>query len=218
MDQIPDTVEPISLRAYAKSRQARGLPGNSPMAVSNAVKFGRLVKCVVRDRHDQPKISSVELADQEWEANTDSVKRENAAGSIPVLTNSPKPRPVGKGATEFKTLDDELPVPDMDNPPEPVIEKDPENGHETVASATQREKHWKANLAELNFREAAKELVPAIDVERRLIAVFTSCKSRLLAIPSRALQALPHLVAADLLVLEELVREACEDLSEGKTT
>jgi phage terminase Nu1 subunit (DNA packaging protein) len=50
----------------------------------------------------------------------------------------------------------------------------------------------------------------------RLVSVFTACKTRLLAIPSRARQALPHLVAADLGVLEALIREALEDLVEAK--
>ena len=55
--------KPLSLRAYAKRK------GVSPEAVSKAITSGRLKESVVRVR-DQPKIADPELADREWEANT----------------------------------------------------------------------------------------------------------------------------------------------------
>lgn len=67
----------MSLRAYAKHR------GVTPMAVSLAVKDGRLVRCVARDAHGAPKITDAALADQEWDANTDANKRMAAAGGDP---------------------------------------------------------------------------------------------------------------------------------------
>ncbi len=177
----------ISCRAYAKRR------GVSAMAVSEAIKNGRLVKSVTRDENGLPKIADPDLADAEWEANTDVSKRIAAAGGV--VESSP--RVVTVNATDVEVLGDAL---------GPI---------DTIATATQREKHWKANLAELKFKEAAGELVPAKDVERRFVDVFTQCKTRLLSIPSRARQALPHLVPGDLVVLEGLLREAIEDLQES---
>ncbi len=83
----------------------------------------------------------------------------------------------------------------------------------TVSGAAARQKYWQAKLAELKFRQESAELVPAKDVSARLVAVFTQCKTRLLGIPSRARQALPHLTVADVAALENLVREALEDLA-----
>jgi hypothetical protein len=84
-------------------------------------------------------------------------------------------------------------------------------GMSTVEAAT-ADKFWKAKLSELKFRQEAGELVPAADVEHRLEDVFLSCRTRLLGLPSRARQALPHLTLEDLAVLEGLVREALEEL------
>lgn len=173
------------------------------MAVSEAIKNGRLVKSVVRNEFDQPKIADPDLADREWEANTDSTKRMNAAGGVdPMFGTATLGAPIPPERFED---DDGEPVP-------PKRELD-DSGAETVASATQRLKAAQADLAELKFKEAARELVPARDVEARLVSVFTSCKTRLLAIPSRARQALPHLTNADVASIETLVREALEELT-----
>ena len=166
------------------------------MSVSVAVRDGRLSKSVVRDEHGQPKIGDPDLADREWEANTDPVKRATAAGGVNVPLRYAPPVEELEADAPVKQFDDE--------------------GAETIGSATQRLKAAQADLAELKFREEAGKLVPARDVEMRLVTVFTACKTRLLAIPSRARQALPHLVAADLGVLESLIREALEDLAEAK--
>jgi P27 family predicted phage terminase small subunit len=58
---------PLSLRAYAKRR------GCSVEAVSRAIKAGRLVASVVTV-DGSPKIADADLADQEWDANTDHSK------------------------------------------------------------------------------------------------------------------------------------------------
>jgi len=84
-----------------------------------------------------------------------------------------------------------------------------------LADASAREKHWRAKLAELKFKEAAGEVVPAAGVRAELEGVFRSCRTRLLGIPSRARQLLPGLSVADVGVLEGLVREALEELASG---
>jgi hypothetical protein len=40
------------------------------MAVSLAVKNGRLVKCIARDKFGRPSITDADLADQEWLGNS----------------------------------------------------------------------------------------------------------------------------------------------------
>jgi phage terminase Nu1 subunit (DNA packaging protein) len=61
-------------------------------------------------------------------------------------------------------------------------------------------------------REAG-ELVPVRDVEILYGTRVVSARTRLLSIPSRAKQRLPHLSPSDLAVLDELIREALEELS-----
>ena len=182
----------MSLRQYAKRR------GVSAMSVSLAVKAGRLSASVVRDEHGQPKISDPALADQEWDRNTDSQKRVNAAGGVDPAV--------------LRIDDTDRLAPFRAEPRAGVVE--PQG--DSVATATERLKSAQADLAELKFAEAAGELVPAKDVETRLVNVFAACKTRLLAIPSRARQAAPDLTAAQLELIEKLIREACEDLTEAR--
>lgn len=85
----------------------------------------------------------------------------------------------------------------------------------TMVEAAVAAKFWDARLKELKYREAAGELVKASEVKAKLADVFSVCRTRLLAIPSRARQVLPHLTLSDLATIEGLVREALEDLSEG---
>lgn len=61
---------PISLKEYAKSRKARGLPGGSTTAVSRAIRSGRLTARSVVLVDGDPKILSAAAADEEWRANT----------------------------------------------------------------------------------------------------------------------------------------------------
>lgn len=168
----------MSCRAYAKRR------GVSAMAVSGAIKEGRLRLSVVRDAFGQPKIADPDLADREWAAHTD-------------YTDSPQ-----------------LAAPAVAVAPAPDVGDVPPG--ETVATAAARAKHWEAKHRELKYREAAKELIPKREVVAAVVADYTACKTRLLAIPSRARQALPHLSHADMVVIEDLVREALEHLAGEK--
>lgn len=149
------------------------------MAVSNAIKEGRIAPPAVIYVDNQPKIADVALADQQWARNTDPVR---AANGVQARTVTPLP------------------------PAAPVV------GEESAQSATERLKSAQADLAELKRDEMAGELVRASDVRKRLEEYIAACKTRLLAIPSRARQALPHLVNADVLEIENLVREALEEL------
>lgn len=175
---------PLSLREYAKRR------GVSAMAVSRAVKSGRLTQSVVRDEGGDPKIADPELADREWEAATDLSR---APGYVKERADARRPEDAGF-------------------PPPPPTSERVEGEVGGLAEETAREKHWKANLAELEFREREGQLVEAKLVEDQLATVFAQCRTKLLAVPSRARQSLPHLTAGDIAILEDLQREALQDL------
>jgi hypothetical protein len=194
MTQIPDA--PITQAAYARHRAAAGLPGATKVAVGRAVKSGRLSGSLVMV-DGVARVRDVALADREWEANTDVSMRLRAQGfttpaaALAALMPRAEPAP-----------------PTIDAPPT----EEPE-GTDPADFQAQRLKKERAlaSMAELKYREAALQLIPARDVERQLTGYLSSCKTRLLAIPSRAKQDLPHLTTTDLAVFERLVREALEE-------
>jgi hypothetical protein len=75
--------------------------------------------------------------------------------------------------------------------------------------------YWQARQAELDYREAAGELVPVADVKAKLVNVFHVSRTKLLTLPSRA-KTLLGLSAAQVVKLEALTRELLEDLAAGK--
>lgn len=166
----------MSLRSYAKRR------GVSPMAVSLAVKSGRLSKSVARDENNQPKISDPELADQEWQTNTDY-----------------SDAPLCAGASETSAATDVAPSADL---PDDL----------TVSSAAARQKHWQAKLAEQKFQVAAKQLLDASEVKREWTDILSQTRTKLLSVPTMLKQAIPHLTTDDVLLVEKIVRDALQDL------
>jgi hypothetical protein len=85
-----------------------------------------------------------------------------------------------------------------------------------LGDARARHELAKAQLAEIDLAERRGELVKVAELDGKLASLFTSCKTKLLGIPSRARQADPTLSTVQIALVEELVREALEDLAEGK--
>lgn len=107
-----------------------------------------------------------------------------------------------------------VPFEKRDPAPAPAPAVDAPEPIESTVSAAARSKHWEAKHRELKFKEAARELVPASEVREEVSAAFANCRTRLLEIPTRAKQALPHLTLVDVAALEAVVREALEALAE----
>ncbi|NRD51195.1 hypothetical protein [Corallococcus exiguus] len=173
------------MRAYARHR------GAHHETVRAAIESGRLRESV-RDG----KVVDVALADREWARNTSyseapiSVRereaaRELAASKAPAAGPRPAPLPA-------------------DVPPDSELSSN---------EAARIKTYWQARQAELDYRQEAGELVPARDVRAKLEDVFRTCRTHLLGVPSRARQAMPHLTASDVGTLENLVREALDELA-----
>jgi phage terminase Nu1 subunit (DNA packaging protein) len=95
----------------------------------------------------------------------------------------------------------------------------PSNGDDGPTSLTEAsaiEKRWKGKIAELEYRKRAGELAELGDLEARLVNVFAAVRTRLLGVAARARQRIPDLTAADVQVIDEIVREALEELSRWK--
>ena len=161
------------------------------MSVSEAVKAGRLVKSVTRDEHGQPKITSFELADQEWLANTDAQMRLNAAGG----------------------REREVPTPPTPRPTPPEPEEPAGDGEVTLANASARGKLWDARHKELKFRREAQTVADVTGFKAEFGELLSQARTKLLGLPTRAKQEIPELTLPGLAKLEGLIREALEDLT-----
>lgn len=179
---------PWSLRAYARHR------GTSAVSVLRAIRKGRLKASLVHDAKGHAKIADPALADAEWAANTDLSR---APGYVRERADR---RVAAHAPAEPASVDLTEPL--------------------SLTEASAREKAWKAKLAELDYRKKNGELVEVADIEardRRLearhVEVYQQCRTKVLAVPSKAKAALPHLSASDVRVIDALLREALEALA-----
>ena len=179
----------MSLADYAKRR------GVSAMAVSKAVAAGRLTASVVRDARGAPKIADPELADREWEANTrQRIERTASAPTARVLRLVP---PVAPSTVA-----------------EPLVARAPRGSAATTdynESRARREAAL-AGIAELELTKRRGDLVQVNEARADVVARFTLVRTRLLGVPSRVAQRLPHLAGEVVPVLDALLREALEEL------
>jgi hypothetical protein len=197
----PETVQggPLSLRAYGRHRESLGLAGASAVAVSRAIDRKRLVKSVIVV-DGVPQIASAELADQEWAENTDLSR---APSSVRVKSG---------GVTSSMAVTPDAPVTDV----KPVTPSAPTRGKRgnTLVEASTREKNAKADLAELEFFEKTKEVIPAKAVAETWAEMVVQMRAAVLSVPSKAKTALPHLTHADLATLNDLLCQALEGLAQ----
>ncbi len=84
-----------------------------------------------------------------------------------------------------------------------------------LAESRARREAAEATLVEIELAEKRSELLPAKDVESRLVNVFAGCKTKLLGVPSRARQRDPSLTGPQVALFDTLIREALEDLAGG---
>jgi hypothetical protein len=175
---------PLSLSAYAKRR------GVSHVAVSKAITAGRLSASVVRDERGAPKIADPELADREWAANTRP--RIDHATEGPAEQEPPRARRAAPSAAS-----------------EEGARPKPPDYNESRA----RRESALADMAEIEVAERRGELVPVNEARADVVSRFTVVRTRLLGVPSRVAQRLPHLAGEVVPILDELLREALEELA-----
>lgn len=87
-----------------------------------------------------------------------------------------------------------------------------------LAEASAREKNARANIAELEYRTKAGQLIPAAAVESAWIEMVTQMRAAMLAVPSKAKAFFPHLTHAELAQLNDLICQALEGLADKGTT
>lgn len=72
-----------------------------------------------------------------------------------------------------------------------------------------------AELAELALAQRRGEVILIADARRDVMEKFAIVKARILAVPARAAQRLPHLASAIMPVFTELLHEALEELADN---
>jgi len=78
-----------------------------------------------------------------------------------------------------------------------------------------RTEHLKAELLELDRKQKEGVLVKAEEVEMKWVEIVTLAKTKILGIPTKAKQRIPDLDTDAVSMLESIVRETLEDLSES---
>lgn len=74
----------------------------------------------------------------------------------------------------------------------------------------------RADKVEIEIQEKNRTLVPATDVENRLGALIINAKTKVGAVPSKAKARIAHLTLDEVATLEDLCREALEELAACK--
>jgi hypothetical protein len=85
------------------------------------------------------------------------------------------------------------------------------------SEALEEYRRARAELAKLDLSERQRELVPLAEVKKWIGEQVTGAKNRLLSIPARAAPLLTGRDAAESMqILDDLIREALQELSDGK--
>jgi hypothetical protein len=193
---VPVSPPPMSLRAYARHRHT------SATSVLRAIAGGRLKDCLVRVNGVE-QIGDVALADAEWERHTDLSRAPGYVKERAAVAASATGAPAGDLPLVSATTGD------SGEEPGPVAAR---RGM-SVTEASAAEKYWKAKLAELDYQTKMGELVSASAVAIRVAQVFSLCRTKLLAVPSKAKSAMPDITHAQIATLDGLIRQALEDLA-----
>lgn len=199
--------------ALVNANQLARLIGVSRPAVAKAVKVGRLAVTQYDDKGRM--MFDPDVALQQWAANTNPSKaRETKAGGRP--RKDGKPTAVPTTAPHHP----DRPMPNggalqtgggLRGPRAPGGEEIPTTYNEAAAL----EKHYKAQLAKLEFEQKIGTLVPIADVAQEVEREYTRVRSRLLAIPSKLAPdvALTDDVAECRSLIEAAITDALNELA-----
>lgn len=87
----------------------------------------------------------------------------------------------------------------------------------TVLESTAVLKAFQAKTARVEYEELIGNLVRSDEVEAAWISAATIARTKILAIPSKARQRMPDMTPDQYVVLEELCREALQDIANVKS-
>ena len=88
-----------------------------------------------------------------------------------------------------------------------------ETAYPEYGESKARTEHLKAELLELERQEKEKSLVPVEEVNNTWQKIITNTRNKLLGVPSKAQQRLPDLDNSAVSCIDDIIREALEELS-----
>jgi hypothetical protein len=185
----------ISLRAYARSRDERGLPGGTLRAVQKAIEAGRITPIAGKIDPD--------VADIQWERNTDPAQQKRGApGALDQLEAAASAPPAAEVQTSAPRGDDGSASGDQ---------------RSRIREAA-RSEAARAELLEYELGLKRGTLILTEDVKRAAFEKARIARDALLAIPDR----LAPLLAAEQdpaqvhAILAQELRRVCSELSAGE--
>jgi hypothetical protein len=132
-------------------------------------------------------------------------------------TDSPKPRAARQQATAPRRAVESKRVMVVDQPPESVpVGRIGDDELPEYNESRKRSEFERANLLELERKQKEGLLLPAEQVQKVWANSVAIVKTKLLAVPSRLRQRIPHLTLEEIAIAEDLIRESLEELSEGQ--
>lgn len=199
--------------SLVNTNQLARIIGVSHTAINKAVKVGRLSVAELDEKGR--KLFDPETAVVEWGENTNPAKaRETKAGGRPRKDGTPAQprvtattaphhpsRPGGRGGA-LNTGGG------LRGPRAPDGEDGDSEGRTTYNEAAAIEKHYKAQLAKLEYEQKIGALVPIENVAQEVEKEYSRVRARLLAIPSK--------LAPDVALAEDVA--ACRELIEAAIT
>lgn len=177
----------MSFAEYAAHR------GVSRPAVTYAVQRGKIP---VHTDEKGERYLLAEEADDAWTKNAEPFRGRRNIGGKAVRTESPDPEP----AT----------APQDSGPPSPGSNIPPLYQSKAIKEA------FFARAAKLKYETDMGKVVPAEEVKSRWDQIVSISRTKILGIPSKMRQRVPEMSHESYLILEEIVREALEELADAE--
>lgn len=168
-----------------------------------------------------PKIADPALARHLWAANTDlsrapdrvklqaALRAAKTGGATPTRLGADAPQGSQPGAAP-RTPGERLEPQPHGGALRRLIPAEDGEPASALAGASAREKHWRAQTAELKYRHLAGELQNAAEYRALVVNGITEVRTIILGVPSKFKQRHPELTLEQLETLDALLREALE--------
>lgn len=161
----------LSQLAYAKHREANGLPGATHGAVQKAIKSGRLQRCLHRDDNGKVLIDPA-VADNEWGANTNAAKRrDESVVTAPVSQSQAPAESAGTGV--------------IDGHSHPAPLDDSAAATMTLAEARAIRERYSALLTQLDYDMKSGRVIDANEARTTAFKAARRARDMLLTIADR---------------------------------
>lgn len=162
----------LSMRQYAKHR------GVSPEAVSKAVKTGRI--STVSGEKPGQRLINPEVADREWDANTDAGRQRKEAQKPAPIPEKPSKGPEMMPSEASKAAAPASILREREQEPEQQGQKAP-----SFAQSAAFQKAYQARIAKLHYEEKAGKLVDADKVKVEAFRVGRIVRDAILGVADR---------------------------------